>query len=291
MHVLVSGGTGFIGRPLVRHLLGNSHEVTVVSRSPNKVFESFGGKASGCTIDDLPAAFDGVANLAGASLDKRWTDSYKRKITDSRVNTTERLRDAAEKAGARVFVSTSAVNYYPPGADPVDETSAPGDNFLSEVCKKWEQAAQSDKYRVVIPRVGMVLHRSGGALAVMLPIFKWFLGGRLGSGRQYWSWIHLHDVVRLYTWALENEGVEGAVNASSPQAVTNREFTRTLAKAVGRPVSLPVPRFALRVLYGEMADMLLEGPNVQPKRTLELGFTFEHPELAGALENAVHNEP
>lgn len=287
MHVLVSGGTGFIGAPLVRRLLDHDHEVTVVSRSPGNVFDKFGGKAQGCTIDDLPPRFDGVANLAGASLDRRWTDAYKQKILNSRVEITERLRDAAIQRGAKVFVSTSAVNYYPSGDEERAEDSPPGDSFLAEVCKHWEQAAQSDGYRLVIPRVGMVLHHSGGALGVMIPLFKWFLGGRLGSGRQYWSWIHLGDVVRMYTWALENSDVEGVVNATSPEPATNSEFTRALAKALHRPVSLPVPSFALHLMYGEMSDMLLTGPRVLPRRAQKLGFTFRFPTLPDALDDAV----
>ena len=289
MHVLVSGGTGFIGKAMVRHLLDAGRQVTVVSREPDKVAGMFGGRAQGCKLTDLPASFDAVVNLAGASLDKRWTADFKRVIVDSRVETTTRLREAAEARGARVFVSTSAVGWYGNrGDEELDETSPPGTGFLPEVGLKWEAAAQSDKLRVVTPRVGVVMHRSGGALKVMLPLFKWLLGGRLGSGRQYWPWVHLHDVVALYTWALDTEAVSGAVNCVAPTPVTNREFTRELARAVRRPVSLPVPKFALRLRFGEMADMLLHSQRVHPKRTLELGFKFTYPDLPHALKAAIY---
>lgn len=290
MHVIVSGGTGFVGTPLVRRLIEQDNDVTVISRSPAKVSDKFDGKARGCTIDDLPETFEAVINLAGAPLDQRWTDSYKKKILNSRVETTESLRKAARERGARTFLSTSAVNYYPDGDEVRTEESPPGDSFLADVCKQWEQAAQGEGCRVAILRLGMVAHHSGGALGVMIPLFRWFLGGRLGTGRQYWSWVHLEDVVRAFVWALENTAVEGAINVTSPEPATNREFTRALAGALNRPVSLPVPAFAMRAMYGEMSDMLLKGPRVMPKRTQELGFGFRFPDLKSALADAVNRD-
>jgi len=288
MHVVVSGGTGFIGKHLVKHLLGRGHSVSVISRSPQQVAGMFDGKAAGCTLETLPAAFDGVINLAGATLDKRWTAARKREIVDSRVELTRALSEAAASRGARAFVSGSAIGYYGERGDqPCTEDTAPGSDFLAEVCVKWEQAAMRDDLRVALIRTGLVVHRSGGALAVMLPLFKWLLGGRLGSGRQYWSWIHVDDIVALLTFALENE-VSGPLNGAAPNPVTNREFTRALAKAVHRPVSLPVPEFALRLLYGEMADMLLHGQKVLPERTQSLGFQFKYTELDKALHAALY---
>lgn len=288
MHVLVSGGTGFIGKPLVERLLSLGHSVTVVSRTPAKVERMFDGKAAACAIEALPDAFDGVINLAGASLDQRWTAKHKKVLIDSRVETTEALRKAAEERGATAFISSSAIGYYGDrGEEDCTEESAPGSDFLAEICIKWEAAAKSDKLRVALVRTGVVLHHSGGALGAMLPIFKWFLGGRLGSGRQYWSWIHLEDIVRLFVWALESPDVQGALNGSAPNPVTNREFTKVLAKAVHRPVSLPVPGFSLRLLYGEMADMLLNGQKVLPSRTQALGFSFEYDKLEEALKTAI----
>lgn len=287
MHVVVSGGTGFIGKPLVEHLAGREHSVTVVSRDPAKVGKLFGGDVAGCALDALPDSFDAVINLAGASLDQRWTKAYKKILVDSRVDTTRSLREAAEERGAKAFVSCSAIGYYGErGAEELTEDSGPGDDFLADICVKWEAAAASEKLRVALIRTGIVLHHSGGALATMLPLFRWFLGGRLGSGRQYWSWIHLDDIVALFTWALEND-VRGAINGAAPNPVTNREFTRVLARAVHRPVSLPVPGFSLRLLYGEMADMLLNGQRVLPKRATESGFQFQHTELPQALKSAM----
>lgn len=288
MHVVVSGGTGFIGKHLVKHLLGRGHSVSVISRSPDKVAGMFDGKATGCTLETLPAKFEGVINLAGATLDKRWTAARKREILDSRVEVTRTLSEAAAARGARAFVSGSAIGYYGErGDEPCTEETAPGSDFLADVCVKWEQAAQRDDLRVAMVRTGLVVHRSGGALAVMLPLFRWLLGGRLGNGRQYWSWVHVDDIVALFTFALEND-VSGPLNGAAPNPVTNREFTRALAKAVHRPVSLPVPSFSLRLLYGEMADMLLHGQKVLPERTTSLGFEFKYTQLDKALHAALY---
>lgn len=285
MHVLVSGGTGFVGSHLVKHLKG--HQLTVISRSPDKVREMFGEGVKACDYDNLPEGFDAIINLAGASLDKRWTKARKRQILDSRVETTRRLIQAAEQRGAKHFISTSAVGYYGDrGAEELDETSAPGDDFLAEVCKEWEQAAVSEKLRVATVRLGVVLHQSGGMLKVVVPLFRWMLGGRLGNGRQYMPWIHLEDVSGLYRFLLESDH-SGVVNGTAPAPVTNREFTRELARGVRRPVSLPVPGFGLRLLYGEMADMLLHGQRVYPKRTQQLGYVFRYTALGEALKNAL----
>ncbi|MCA8913176.1 MAG: TIGR01777 family oxidoreductase [Planctomycetes bacterium] len=288
MHVVVSGGTGFIGEPLVEHLLGLGHSVTVVSRSPDKVARVFDGRAPGCKIDDLPASFDAVINLAGATLDKRWSAAWKREMIDSRVETTRILREGAENSGAKVFISSSAVGYYGDCGDEVcNEDHAPGDDFLAGICVKWEQAAQTEKLRLVIVRTGVVLHHSGGVLGATIPLFKWFMGGRLGDGRQYMSWVHRDDIVRLFAWALENESVSGVLNGTAPEPCTNREFTRALARGVHRPVSLPVPRFALRLALGQMCEMVLHGQKVLPARPLALGFEFEHTGLTEALESAI----
>lgn len=288
MHVVVSGGTGFIGKHLVKHLLGRGHSVSVISRDPQRVAGMFDGKAAGCTLETLPPNFEGVINLAGATLDKRWTAARKREILDSRVEVTRTLSEAAAARGARAFVSGSAIGYYGErGDEPCTEETAPGSDFLADVCVKWEQAAQRDDLRVALVRTGLVVHRSGGALAVMLPLFRWLLGGRLGNGRQYWSWVHVDDIVALFTFALEND-VSGPLNGAAPNPVTNREFTRALAKAVHRPVSLPVPSFSLRLLYGEMADMLLHGQKVLPERTTSLGFEFKYTQLDNALHAALY---
>ncbi|MCA8914424.1 MAG: TIGR01777 family oxidoreductase [Planctomycetes bacterium] len=287
MHVVISGGTGFIGAHVVRYLLQREHAVTVISRNPAKAAAQFGGKAQSCLLEELPESFDAVVNLAGATLDRRWNKAYKQEIIDSRVELTTQLREAAEQRGAGAFISGSAIGYYGNrGHEKCTEFSVPGTDFLANLSAQWEAAAQCDKMRVAVIRTGLVLHRSGGALKVMLPFFKWFLGGRMGDGRQYWSWIHLDDIVELFAFALLND-VSGPLNGTAPEPVTNREFTVELARAVHRPVMPPAPAFALRLLYGEMADMILNGQRVLPHRTTELGFTFKFPELRPALDAAL----
>lgn len=286
-HVVVSGGTGFIGSALVELLLGQGHKLTIISRDLKTVEKAFGTRVSACTLETLPEQFDAAINLAGATLDHPWTETYKKKIIDSRVSTTIKLREACERRGAAALISGSAIGYYGErGTEDCTEDTPPGHDFLAKVCIEWEAAAQSSKLRVACVRTGLVMHRSGGALKAMIPIFKWCLGGRLGSGRGYWSWIHLDDIAGIFAFALEND-VRGPLNGASPNPVTNREFTRVLAKALSRPVSLPVPELALRILYGEKADMLLHRQKVLPKHTQQAGFQFKYPQLPAALQAAL----
>jgi uncharacterized protein len=287
--VVVSGGTGFIGSALCGLLLARGHRLTIISRDSGKVTEKFGTKVAACTLETLPDKFDAAINLSGATLDHPWSEEYKRKIIDSRVKTTETLRKACEQRGAKALISGSAIGYYGErGAEECTEDTPPGHDFLAKVCIEWEAAAQSAELRVACVRTGLVMHHSGGALKAMIPIFKWCLGGRLGSGRGYWSWVHLHDIAGIFAFALDNE-VSGPLNGAAPNPVTNREFTRELAAALDRPASLPVPEFALRLLYGEKADMLLHRQKAVPKRTLAAGYEFKYPELPGALKAALND--
>jgi uncharacterized protein (TIGR01777 family) len=234
-------------------------------------------------METLPEKFDTVINLAGATLNRAWTAAYKRELTDSRVETTRKLREAAERRGATAFISASGAGYYGErGAEPCTEDMPAGYDFLATLCVEWEAAAQSDKLRVALIRTAMVMHPDGGALKVMIPIFRWCLGGRLGTGRQYWSWIH-----RDYIFALEND-VRGPINGAAPSPVTNGEFTRILAETLHRPVSLPVPKLALRALYGERSDMLLHGQRLNAERVLKLGFQFRYPDLPAALDAGIN---
>ncbi len=281
MKIAIAGGTGFIGRALVQALASAGHDVVVLPRQRD-------------TLGALSP--DAVVNLAGENLAQRWTSEAKQRIVESRVEGTRRLVTLAREAGTvRTFVSASAIGYYGDrGAEPLTEASAPGDDFLARLCREWEEAARpaaDGGMRSVILRIGVVLHPEGGALGKMLPLFRAGLGGRFGSGEQYMSWVHRGDVVRLIRFVLENEQVSGPFNATAPEPVTNRAFTRALARSLGRPALLPVPAFALRAAMGEMASTVLGGQRVLPERALKSGFTFEYPALEQALSDLLRPAP
>lgn len=293
MEIAVTGSTGLIGSALGRSLRADDHTVVPVVRRPVADGErAVRWDPSSGTID--AAALDGVdavVHLAGAGIgDRRWTADRKREIRDSRVRGTELLAGAL--AGLErppvVMVSGSAIGFYGPTGDAaVDESAPAGDDFLASVCVDWEAAAAaatSAGIRVPLLRTGIVLDRSGGALQKMLPLFRMGVGGRMGGGGQWWSWISLEDEIRVIRWLLEND-VTGPVNAVAPGAVTNRDFTDALARAVHRPAILPVPAFGPRLLLGhELADALLfSSQRVRPGVLEDRGFEFAHPDLRGAL--------
>jgi uncharacterized protein (TIGR01777 family) len=291
MRVLVTGGTGFLGVPLCRALGGAGHTVTVVSRDP----EHAGGSAVGWeAIDAAVREADAVINLAGAPIAAgRWTAARKDQIVGSRVEATQAIVRAAAAADRRpaVLVNVSAVGYYGPhGDEPLDETAPPGAGFLADVCRAWEaEAARAEPLglRVVRLRIGIVLAPDGGALARMLPPFRAFVGGPLGTGEQWMSWIHRDDVTGLVVAALAADGWTGAVNATAPEPVTNRDFARALGQALARPSWLRTPGGALRLALGEMAEMLLTGQRVLPRVAERLGYRFRYRELGAALRASV----
>ena len=291
MRVLVTGGTGFIGQAVCHALRGAAHTVTIVSRDPaHAAGTAVGWNAVGQAV----AAADALVNLAGEPIAAgRWGPVRKEAILQSRVNATRALVDAAGAAAQRpgVLVSASAVGYYGARDDEVlDETAGPGTGFLAEVCQAWEREASRAEalgLRVVRLRIGMVLAGDGGALARMLPPFRAFVGGRLGNGRQWMSWIHRGDLTGLVVEALANEGYRGAVNATAPQPVRNREFVAALGRVLVRPAAFPVPGVVLRVAFGEMADMLLTGQRVLPRAAERLGYRWQYPEVLGALRASV----
>jgi len=291
MNVVVSGGSGFIGTPLVRALLARGDDVAVLSRHPAKVRE---GRGVGWeAVNEAVRGTDAVINLAGENVGEgRWTAARKERILQSRLGATRKLVDAMRTAPERkrVFVSASAVGYYGLHGDEVLDESAPnGGGFLAEVTREWEAAAREGEVfaRLVILRFGVVLG-PGGALAKMALPFRFGVGGRVGSGRQWMSWIDRDDVVRMILWALDNEAVRGVYNATAPDPVTNRDFTRALGRAMHRPSLMPAPAFALRLLFGQMADeVLLGGQRVMPARAAREGFVFEAPDLARALAHAL----
>lgn len=298
MKVLVTGGTGFVGRRVLSLLDAHGHASAVLTRDPSRRPEGLPASARlvGWEAADgrrLLDEADALVHLAGEPVAQRWTAAARERIVRSRIEPLATLQKAVE-AGARpprVVVSASAVGYYGSrGDEELSEESAPGTGFLAGTCVRWEEAARAFAAlgaRVVTTRIGVVLGEAGGALAKMLPAFRLGAGGPLGSGEQWMSWIHREDLAALLVFALETEGVAGALNATSPTPVRNRDFARALGRTLHRPAVLPVPAFALKAAFGEMATILLEGQKVLPKRTLAAGFRFRHPALEGALEGAV----
>jgi uncharacterized protein (TIGR01777 family) len=291
MRVLLTGGTGFVGGAVAKALRAAGHDVTIVSRQPGFV----PAKAIPWgQVGSAVAESDAVVNLAGESVaDGRWTPARKAEILASRVEGTRAIVDAIAAASSRpkVLVNASATGVYGDRGDTeLDETAAAGTGFLAEVCQAWEAEARratSLDVRVAMLRIGVVLAGDGGALARMIIPFRLGLGGPLGSGAQWMSWIHRDDVVGLVLAALENAAYAGPVNATSPVPVRNRDFTKALARAVARPALLPVPGFALRLALGEMADVLLSSQRVRPTVAEAAGYAFKHPGLADALADAL----
>lgn len=300
--ILVTGATGMIGKRLVAALLEDGHAVNVVSRDPDAARRALGGGVSAfewnAPDEPLPeralAHVSAVVHLAGEPIAaRRWSTAQKKKILDSRVTGTRRVVEAIARMPQkpRVLVSASACGIYGNrGDETLTEDSMQGSGFLAEVCKEWEAAsapAATLGVRVVNPRIGVVIGPEGGALAKMRPIFKAGAGASLGSGAQWFPWIHVDDVVGLVRAALRDPRYQGPVNAAAPGAVTNREFTRVYASSLRRPaIAPPVPPFALKLMFGEMGGMLLEGQRVLPAKASELGYAFAFPTLAPALTAA-----
>jgi len=298
MRVAITGATGLIGRHLTHRLLERGDEVIAFTRHPDRAAktlppavrpERWEAGSPNMMVEAL-AETDAVVNLAGEPvLGRRWNRKVKEAIRSSRVEGTRTLVGALGTATERpkVLVSASAVGYYGPrGTDPVDEESNSGYDFLAQVSRDWETQAKKAEalgIRVVIARIGIVLSRRGGALKKMLPPFRFFLGGKVGNGRQGFPWIHIDDVAGILLHGIDNPEVSGPLNLSAPSPITNREFCRSLGRAIHRPSWLPAPAPALRVFLGEVAGMLTKGQFVEPRRTLESGYEFAHPEVDAAL--------
>lgn len=301
MQVVVTGGTGFIGRSLVERLVRSGHQVTVLTRDVNRAARRLPAKCACRTWNpdtDLDHAMlrgvDAIVHLAGEGVaDGRWTAQRKAEILESRTRGTECLLRALSRLPAgerpRTFVSASAVGWYGDrGEERLDETSEPGGGFLADVCRAWEArtlAVQSLGIRTVTLRIGLVLGRGGGALRAMLTPFRLGLGGRLGSGRQWMSWIHIDDVVGLLQFALADDRVSGPVNGVAPRPVRNGAFTRTLGRVLQRPTIFPIPALALRLVLGEMAGMRLASQRIRPRAAEDLGYSFRFPTPRKALED------
>jgi uncharacterized protein len=291
MQVVVAGASGLIGSALTASLRADGHRVKTLVRRPapddDDDVDSWDPER-GLLDPDFLAGADAIICLSGADVGgKRWTDAYKRTILQSRVDTVGTIaRHLAEFGGPRVFIAASAVGYYGDTGDrEVDENSPAGDSFLAEVCVQWEAAADPARQagvRVTHLRSGVVLTRRGGALRRLAPLVKGGLGGRIGTGRQYFAWISLTDEIAAIRFLLEHD-VPGAVNLTAPQQVTNAEFTKTLGRVLHRPTVFRVPGFAARIMAGEVAGELLGGQRAVPRRLSASGFTFAHRDLETAL--------
>jgi uncharacterized protein len=290
MDVLISGATGLIGSALIPELEAKGHTVRRLTRHPSQEGDIRWDLDAG-TIDGDISGADAVVHLAGESIaEGRWTEEKKRRILESRQKGTRLLAEKVAELDEppAVMVSVSAIGYYGDrGNELLTEESEPGDLFLSKVCLEWEAAADPAReagVRVVHPRIGIVLTTEGGALGTTLPIFKLGGGGKIGSGRQYWSWVSLDDVIGAIVHALQTEDLSGPVNVVTPGPPTNAEYTRVLGKVLNRPTIFTVPTPAARVMLGEIADeLLLPSARVEPVRLQETGYSFRHPELAATL--------
>jgi uncharacterized protein (TIGR01777 family) len=297
MNVLITGGTGFIGRALVQHLTRQGHAVTVLSRNPDKVAAICGlGVAALGDLKQLKAedVYQVIINLAGEPIfDARWTEARKKLIRDSRINLTGQLIDGIERMAVKpdLLISGSAIGYYGDQGDTVlTEQSAPNPDFSHRLCADWEQAAQKAEQfgvRVCLIRTGLVIAAGGGLLKRLLLPFRLGLGGRLGSGRQWMSWIHREDWIAIAQTMITDTSMQGAYNATAPHPVSNLEFTQTLARCLNRPALLPVPAGLLKILLGEMSELVLGSQRVMPERLLAQGFEFQYPDLASALRQAL----
>ncbi|MBA2735853.1 MAG: TIGR01777 family protein [Pyrinomonadaceae bacterium] len=297
MKILITGASGLIGTALQKSFAEKGYETLLAARSkPKKSNEIQWDTEKGFADEDLPRldALDAIVHLAGENIAGRWTDEKKRRLMESRVDGTKNIVETIGKLKnkPKVLINASAIGVYGDRADEIlTETSAAGDSFLAEIGKNWEaEAVKAENFgvRVVRLRIGIVLAKDGGALAQMITPFKFGLGGTIGSGKQWMSWIALEDVVRIVNFALENENLSGAINVVAPNPATNEEFTDTLGATLHRPTFLPLPAFAVNLAFGEMGNaLLLDSTRVVPKRLEEAGFKFDFPDLKAALEQAI----
>lgn len=290
--VAIAGASGFVGGALARYLTSEGYAVRRIGRASSRDADFRWDLAAG-RLD--PAALDGadaVVNLTGENIAERWTREHKQAILASRLRSTEVLAKtmAAVRSPPRVFLSTSAIGIYGSRGDEVlTETSTPGTGFLADVVQQWEQAAipaRDAGVRLVYPRLGLVMHPAGGALAKLLPVFNLGGGGKIGKGTQWMSWIGRHDAMRALTLLMTDDRLEGVFNVTSPNPATNAQFSHTLGEVLHRPALATVPEFAVKLMFGEMGEeTLLSGQRVLPKCLMDAGFRFDYPELAAALRH------
>ena len=288
--IAVTGASGLIGNALVGYLKAQGHTVQRLVRRPAVSSEEITWDPIAGTVDlEALAGVNAVIHLAGAGVsDKRWTKKYKSEILNSRLLGTSTIAKAVAVVKPQVFISASAIGWYgESGNRAVIETDRVGDDFLAAVCREWEAAAVlAGDVRTVKIRTGLVLDPTGGALGKMLPLFRFGLGGKLANGKQWWSWITLHDQIRAIAFLLENN-LSGPVNLTSPNPVTNSEFTAALARALHRPALFPVPAIALKIVLGGFSSEVLGSKKVMPNVLAEAGFTFDYPHISAALDKLV----
>ncbi len=301
MKFFLTGGTGFVGKTLLQTLIQRGHEVTLLTRSIRK----YGDKPPGVNLVEGDPTLKGewqesvgrhevIINLAGASIFGRWTEEVKLILRESRILTTRNLVDAIADHEVKTFFSTSAVGYYGfHGDEELIEESPPGKDFLAQLAVDWEKEAlkaQDRGVRVVLTRFGIVLGEEGGALGQMIPLFKKDLGGPLGSGKQWFSWIHREDLSRAVLFLLDHPEISGPVNLVAPNPVRNKELAAAIGKAMRRPAFMRVPGFMLRLALGEFGSILLEGQRVIPQKLLQSGFQFQYPRIEEALAEIFKNK-
>jgi uncharacterized protein (TIGR01777 family) len=291
MKILLTGGTGFIGKPLRKELVADDHEVIILTRARKESSESlrfvqWDWNMPG-NLTELVTGVDVVINLTGEPvINKRWSEKQKKILLKSRINPTHQIVSAINNSSIKPkkFISASAIGFYGNTRDKkITEDSPAGSDFLANLCKEWEEEALKAETNVTILRIGIVLGKKGGALERIVAPFKMFLGGPLGSGNQWMSWIGIHDLVGLIKFIIANENVKGIINATSPNPVTNKEFSNILGRVLSRPSFMPVPGIALKIMLGEMANVLLTGQRVYPEKASGYGYKFKYPDLEDAL--------
>lgn len=300
MKILITGGTGFVGGQLTSRLTQEGHEVAILTRSlrrsgeaPRGISYLQGDPTQKGPWQEAIKNHDAVVNLAGASIFERWTEEHKRAIRESRINTTRNIVEGIipDRGKPMTLFSTSAVGYYGfHGDEEITEESHPGTDWLAKVAVEWEGEALKAKAkgaRVVITRFGIVLGEKGGALVQMIPLFKKFIGGPIGSGKQWFSWVHIKDLADAFVFLMKHPEISGSVNICAPNPVRNNDLAKALGKVLHRPSFMPAPGFMIKLVLGEFGSVILEGQRVIPKRLLESGFVFQYPDIDKALKSIV----
>jgi uncharacterized protein (TIGR01777 family) len=300
MKILITGGTGFVGTQLTSRFIQDGNEVTILTRSlrgPERAKPGVsylqGDPTQKGPWQEAVKDHDAVVNLAGASIFERWTEEHKRAIRESRINTTRNLVEGipSDRGKQMTLFSTSAVGYYGfHGDEEITEGSPSGTDWLAKVAVEWEGEALKAKAkgaRVIITRFGIVLGEKGGALGQMIPLFKKFIGGPIGSGKQWFSWVHINDLAEAFAFVIKHPEISGSVNVCAPNPVRNKDLAKALGKVLHRPSFMPAPGFMIKLVLGEFGSVILEGQRVIPKRLLEKGFIFQYPDIEKALQRIV----